>query len=203
MGLFGSSGDGGAAKQEQARQSNIKRGMQDIDQQFSRFDDKFYNQAGTDYTKAVTPRLYSDFQNTKNNLAYALARGGNSNSSAAIGRTTSLNNQLAENQSTIANQAQDRSNQLRTNVNNQRGQVVNQLEASADPQAANESALAATASIRAPSVIQPLGNLFADWSQQYLNSTAKPPQTDNVWSQLANQGYGQAGGAAGSSYMVN
>lgn len=205
MSLFGSAGDGGAAAAEAARQKRIREGMVGLDQSFAQFDEPFYQQAATDYTQAVTPKLMSDYRTTRNNLTYALARGGLTNSSAAVQRNTSLQNNLARNESQVANNAQQQSNALRSNVNSQKSQLVAQLESSADPTAVNSQAQAAVSQLRAPSAIQPLGNLFADWSQMYLNNQSAQPSSNaaSIWSQLGNNGYGSVNGNGGASYLVN
>jgi hypothetical protein len=205
MGLFGGTGDGGAADAEKARQANIQRGMSDIDQKFSKFDDKFYNQRAEDYTKAQTPRMMEDFNTTKNNLTYALARSGNMNSSTGVNRNTSLNTTLADNESQIANNAQGQANDLRGKVATQKGQLVSELEASGDPAATAIQSNAAMSQLRAPSAIQPLGNMFADWSNLYLAKQYSQANQNqgNVWNQLSMGGYGGASPAGGSSSWVN
>jgi hypothetical protein len=200
MSMFGGSGDGGAAQQEQARQGRIRKGMTALDTQYGQFNDKVYGQAATDYTKATMPGMVADYQATKNNLTYALAKAGNFNSSTALQRDNSLGRELAKNESQIANNAQGQANALRAKVSDSKGQMVQQLESSADPQAISAQSSAATSQLRAPSVIQPLGNLFADWSNQYLNKMASNPNGGNIWGSLLNQGYGQANNS--SSMMV-
>ncbi|MEI6194643.1 MAG: hypothetical protein WCS42_09960 [Verrucomicrobiota bacterium] len=190
MSLFGSAGDGGAAKLEKARQASITQGQQGIDAQFSGFDPAFYNKAKTDYTAATTPGMLSDFRATKNNLTYALARGGNMKGSVAVQQNNSLNSKLAQNESQIANNAQGASNDLMARVNTQKGQLTEQLNSSADPASVATQATAATSQLRAPSAIQPLGNLFADWSSQYLNKQNGTNTSPNIWSQLLNNGVG-------------
>jgi len=192
MSVFGGTSDGGAAKAEKARQAAITQGQGAIDRQFAGFTPDFYNKAATDYTNAVTPGMLTDYRNTKNNLTYALARGGILNSGAAVQRNAALGNQLSQNESQISNNAQDQSNRLQANVNTQKGQLTEQLQSSADPTSIGEQATAAASQLRADSPIQPLGNLFADWSQNYLagiyannkNSSA------NIWQNLGNAGYG-------------
>jgi hypothetical protein len=205
--LFGSTGDGGAAAQEAARQANITQGMGEIQNQFAGFTPQFFNQAATDYTAAVTPGMMRDYQTTKNNLTYSLARGGLLQSGAAVQRNASLSNQLSQNNSQITNNAQQQSNTLQANVNTQKANLVSQLESSADPSSIATQAAASASQLRAPSAIQPLGNLFSDWSQQYLagmygNSAAQPGNM-SIWNQLGSTGVGTVNGSGGSSYLVN
>lgn len=207
MSLFGSTGDGGAAAQEAARQANITQGMGEIQNQFAGFTPQFFNQAATDYTAAVTPGMMRDYQTTKNNLTYSLARGGLLQSGAAVQRNASLSNQLSQNNSQITNNAQQQSNTLQANVNTQKANLVSQLESSADPSSIATQAAASASQLRAPSAIQPLGNLFSDWSQQYLagmygNSAAQPGNM-SIWNQLGSTGVGTVNGSGGSSYLVN
>lgn len=199
-------GDGGAAMAEAKRQAAVKEADAHIDQNFSGFNDDFYKKAGADYTAATAPKLFNDYRTTRNNLTYALARGGMLDSGSAVSRNQSLQNTLAQNESTVANNAADASNKLRTSVAGQKSQLYQLASAGADPAEINAQSLAATSGLRANSVIQPLGNLFADWSQQYLNTklnNVATASTPNTWAQFANQGYGSVGGANGSSYMVN
>ena len=206
MSLFGSTGDGGAAAAQAAQQAQTTADEQDIDQQFAGFTPEFYKQAGTDYTNAVTPGMMQDYQTTKNNLTYSLARGGILNSGAAVQRNQSLQDQLSQNESQIANNAQNQSNQLQANVDTQKNTLYSQAEAGATPSVINAQAQAANSQLRAPAPIQPLGELFANWSQQYLapmgNNTGTSSGTPSVWNQLANSGVGTVSGGAGTSYMV-
>lgn len=180
-----------AQQQENNRQNAINTGMATINQDFSTFTPDFYKKAATDYTDYATPQVMQQYQNTKNNLAYALARNGISNSSAAAGKGAALNTELSTNLNTVANQAQDQSNTLQSNVASQKTNVVNQLEASADPSAAASSAAGAVAGLQAPPAYQPIGNLFGDWTSTYLanmNAQAFSPTTPSIWSMLGGGG---------------
>lgn len=188
MPLGGSSGDGGAAKQEAARQLALDKGMASINNTYSKYGDNFYNQRGQDYMAFATPTMMENYRTTKNNLAYGLARNGILNSSAAVKDNADLNTNLAENTNTITNAAQDQENQLRTQVQNSRNNLTSQLIASGDPSTASEGAAAATAGLSAPGAFQPLGNMFGDFANTYLanmNARAYNPQTASIWSQLS------------------
>ncbi|MDE2098680.1 MAG: hypothetical protein KGL39_15605 [Patescibacteria group bacterium] len=206
MSLFGGSGDGGAAAQMAAQQAQVRQSQAEINKDFAGFTPDFYNKAATDYTQSVTPGMFKDFQNTKNNLTYALARAGILNSGSAVTRNASLTNQLAQNESQIAGNAQQQSNNVQASVNTQKGQLLQQAQAGTDPSVINAQATGAVSQLRAPSAIQPLGNLFADWSNTYLaNQNAQAfqsPGTMSIWNQLGNQGVGTVGGNAGSSWFV-
>lgn len=170
MGLFGGSGDSGAAAMEAQRQANISAGMTDINNEFSGFTPQFFQQAATNYTDYATPQLMTQFSNTKNNLTGALGRAGLLTSSAGTQENSSLGKELGLQESQITNNAQQQSNQLQGQVATQKSNLVNELESSADPTAINEQAQGAVSQLREPTALQPLGNLFADWSDQWLGS---------------------------------
>jgi hypothetical protein len=123
-------------------------------------------------------------------LTYALSRSGNLNSSTAVQRNNSLQSELAGNESMIANNAEGAANELRGRVQDEKSQLSQQLNSSANPAAIASQANAATASIRAPSIIQPLGDLFADWSSKYLANQRPESDSGNIWQTLTNQGIG-------------
>lgn len=202
MPLFGGAGDGGAAAQEKARQARITQGMGDINRQFSGFDDSFYKKSADDYTNYQTPQMMSDYNTTKNNLTYALARNGILNSGSAVQRNASLNKTLGQSESTIANNAQNQENQLKASVSTQKGNLVNELESSADPTAIAGQAAGAVSQLRAPSAIQPLGNLFADWSNLYLANKENQTSQPNMWNQLQYANVGTVPSSNSGSMIV-
>jgi hypothetical protein len=191
--MYNGSSDGGAAAQEKKTQEQIDSGMATINRNFSGFNDDFYQKAATDYTNYATPQMMSDYQNTKNNLTYSLARNGLLTSGAAVSKNAALQNELSANESSIANAAQDQSNQLRSNVANQRNQLISQVQAGAAPGQVATSAAAATSGLRAPTAYQPIGNMFSDWANSYMSNmeaNTYNSNTSNIWQQLAMGNYG-------------
>lgn len=196
--------DGGAASAEAERQRKIREGESNLDQKFAGFNTDFYNQRTQDYVKAATPDVMKDYRETKNNLTYSLARAGLLKSSSANQRDASLQSKLASNESQIANNAQDWTNRLKADVQTQKGNLTSQLVAGGDPTAVNAQALGATASLRADSPIQPLGNLFQEWSSQYLGNKMSQANGDsNIWNSLNSQNFGTPNAAGGSSTWTN
>ena len=202
--MYSSSGDGGAAASEAATQAQLQQGTDAVNSAFSDFTHSFYQQAAQDYTNYATPQVDQQYQNTKNNLTYALARNGLTSSGAGVQRNNSLNQQLNTNLSDIANTAQDQSNTLETNVNNQKNQLMSQVEAGAQPGQIATQAAAATSSLRAPTALPAVGNMFSDWSNTYLaNMAANTYNPSNA--NLLNMFGGNGGytGTSGSSAIVN
>lgn len=196
--MYGGGGDGGTAQAEKQRQRRINAGMADIDQQFAGFNNDYFDQVGQDFMKYATPQMMTQFQHTKSQLAYSLARNGLLNSGAAVQKNEALGQELSRQESNLANQAQSAENTARTNVSNAKTDVTNQLISSGNPSIAREQASEATAGLRAPSSFAPLGNLFGDWTSMYLanqGASTPTPGTLNPFQQLALNG-------GGSSYTV-
>lgn len=236
--MYSSSGDGGAAATEAARQANINAGMQTINRTFDGgtwgttpvstyvpgttyynaqgqvwsppqganateaghaaaaagelysgtetsegFGQPQYDAIGKAYLSYATPQMMDQYNQTAHNLAYALARNGILNSGAAVNDNAALAKELSTQQGNLAQAAAGQENQLQTQVQNTRSNLVNQLVASADPSLTSEQAAAATASLRAPTAFAPVGNLFSDWSNTYLaniNANAYNPNALNI-----------------------
>lgn len=184
---YGGGGDGGAAAAEAKRQANLDEGMTSIGNIFSKYDSNFYANRGKAYTAAVMPQVTKQYQDTKSNLTYALARNGLLNSSAATTRGQDLETEYNKNLTTVANQAQGQSNALRQQVSDTRGNLTNQLISSGDPSVALSQGNAMTAGLNTAPNFSPMGNMFSDWSNTYLsnmNARAYNPSVPSLASQL-------------------
>lgn len=200
--MYGGASDGGAGQAEKQRQARIQTGMGDIDDKFASFDDNYFGDVKNDYLKYATPQVMNEYQRTKNQLTFSLARNGLLKSGVAAQRGESLNTELSRQEGNLANAAQSEANTARAKVSDAKTNVTNQLISSGDPTVAREGAAEATAGLRGPSTFAPIGQLFGDWSSMYLaNSQAQAatPGTPNLWQMLS----GQGGGGAGSAFTVN
>lgn len=164
-------GDGGASKQaaqqradELARQARITNGMASIENAFGGFNDAFYKKRADDYSAYAMPQVERQARAAHDGLIYALARTGNLDSSAAIKRNAELNDAANEARVGVANTGLDQANQLRAQVENTRGNVVSELNATGNSDAASAAALRNVANLNQPQGYTPLGNLFADFA---------------------------------------
>jgi hypothetical protein len=199
--MYGGASDGGAAAAEKKRQASINQGMSDINSEFSGFNDNYYKGVANDYLNYATPQMMQQYQQTKNQLSYSLARNGLLNSGAAVQKNQSLGNELATQESNLANSAQSEANTKRAAVSDAQTNATNELISSGSPELAQEQAGEATAGLRTPSAFAPIGNLFGDWSQMYMANNvaqAETPGTPNLWQMLSMGG----NGGGGSAYSV-
>ena len=126
------------------------------------FDQKFYDQRRQAYIDNYTPQLAQQFSDARNQLSFALARAGLLRSSVASDKVARLNAENAVQTGTIANKAEDSVAQLRTTVEDERSNLINQLNVSADPAGTANLALARTsATASQPVSYSPLGDVFS------------------------------------------
>lgn len=150
---------------EKARQARIKAGMSQIAQAFGGFNDGFYAKRATDYNAYAMPEVDRQQDIQRKNLIYALSRTGNLDSSAAITKNGELQDEGNKARIGVANTGLDEANKLRSQVEQSRGAVVAELNATGDANAAAASAMRATAAANQPAGFSPLGNLFNSFAQ--------------------------------------
>lgn len=197
--MYGGDVGNDARQQEAARQARIDKGMTQVNQTFNGFDDGFYKDRENAYLNTAMPDFTAQAAKTRKSLSFALSRAGLLNSGSAVDRNAALDREVAKQQRGVEDQALGQTNELRSEVERQRGNVVSELEASADPAVAANLANAQAASLRAPTPMQPLGNLFANFSNTYLANQAASAYNPNVqplWN------FGGGGGSNSSERIV-
>lgn len=151
-----------ARQQEEARQQRIQQGQSQIDQQFSQFNDPYFNQYQNDYTAYYTPQLDRQFQDAKRKTVLGLHRSGNFSGSAGAGKIGDLTRAYGDNRALLANNALSAVNDLRGRIESTRNDLYGQNRASADPSAAASQAAAQVGYLGAPPSYSPLGDLFGN-----------------------------------------
>lgn len=168
---FPSGGDGGAsaaaAAAEQTRESNINTGMSSIASTFAPFNDDYFNNYNQEEMNQATPGIAAQDADANQQTLFNLARTGTIGSSAAgaeYGKVADTNNAALLQAS---NQASSDTNALRTSVAGDQSDLVNQLEASADPEAAATTATADASALTRPPTYSPVTNLFSGITSQF------------------------------------
>jgi hypothetical protein len=161
----GGGGDGGAGQaraDENARQDRIKQGTADVDKSFGGFNDSFFNSRAKAYTDYANPQLADQYAQTQRNLTYNLARQGLTASSEASRNAGELQRQYNDNRAQIAAKGLDAANDARQNVEQNRSELLAQLNATSDPAAASASAVNRASILAQQQSFSPLGQLFAN-----------------------------------------
>lgn len=152
-----------ARQREERRRQDIQLGTQRIDQNFGRFDDNFYNQRRDAYLAYAMPQLDQQLADARRQLTFALGNAGTLQSSTATDRLGRLAQQYEIQRAGLTSQADQLAGDLRTQVANRRNTLVDQLNASADPDAAFNSSVAAANLIQnTPNNFSPLGQLIGN-----------------------------------------
>lgn len=159
----GGGGDGGAAQaraDEAARQARIKQGVANIDSQFSKFDTNFFNGRQKAYTDYALPQVNDQYKQTADQLAFSLARNGQSSSSEAArqGGILQRDNALARQQ--VADGAIGEAQKARQSIEDNRNNLIQQANMSADPALAAQNAIRQASVLAQQGQFSPIGNLF-------------------------------------------
>lgn len=166
MCMAGGSGGAAAAQRAEAsrRQEEIRKGTEEIDKNFGRFGDGFFDRSRRDYLDYTLPQAHRQFKDAHGNTLAHLARSGQLNTSAGANKLADLFEARELARGNIASKAEEFANQHRQQVNQEKRSLISALNASGDAsQAANLSANAAVALANAPA-IDPLGNLFSNFT---------------------------------------
>ena len=149
-----------ARADEIARQARIKQGMAAINDTFNQFNSDFYDRRRDAFTATTMPQLNDQFDKSKEQLQYNLARSGLTDSSARSANEGELQRQMDVNKADVAGKAMDFANQARTQVEQNRADLVGQLNATGDAQAAAQGALSRAAIAANQPSISPIGMMF-------------------------------------------
>ncbi len=205
-------GFGGQARPQITRQSVLDKYMKYLGGQGQLytsktttpgFNDDFYNARKASYEAFALPQVSQQADAQQHDLAYRLADQGLLQSDAAGRLQSSLQRETQRQTQGVADQGTQLSQDLRANIENRRSSLISQLEASADPAASGVQAVAAANQFNAPSVYAPLGNLFSNWSNQYManrQAAAYAPSIQNGYGQPWSQS--SSNPATGASYSI-
>lgn len=150
--------------QEAQRQAVIRNGTQNIDNIFnSQFNDQFFNKQQQGYLDYATPQLDDQLGKAREQLTFALARGGVMNSSVRSAKEAELQQKAGLARQQMGDQALSYGTQARNNVENARSGLISTLNATGDAQGAVNSAMSRATALSAPPSYSAVGQLFTDF----------------------------------------
>lgn len=155
-------------QQNANRQALIQRGLANVNRAFSGFDQGFYDRQRAAVLAANLPQVGEQYRQQRSALGYGLAERGLLRSSASATLGGALERELAQQQRNVFNQATQATQALQQNVSTSKGNIISQLQQSADPTLAAQRSVEAATQFSAPSLLQPLGDLFSNWSNIYM-----------------------------------
>lgn len=153
-----------ARQDEQQRQKRIREGTQGVNKTFEQFDDDFFAGRRSSFLDYYTPQVEDQYGDAQKELTFALARGGNLNSSARGEQFGELQKLYDTNTKSIADQALAQESQARTAVEDARAGLISTLNVTGDAEGAVNSALSRATVLSQPSQYDPLAQLFVDFT---------------------------------------
>jgi len=136
------------------RQNRISQGIDTVNTTFSRFNDDFYNGKSQNYLNFYRPQVDQQYGEAKQNTLFQLARQGLTDSSAGAKVYGDLARDYGNQQQSIQSGANSYAQNIRSQVEAQRNSLVNQVTATANPQAAASAANNAVGNLQ---MIEPAG----------------------------------------------
>ena len=187
---------------EAERQQRIKDGKVSIDNNFSKFNDNFYNGFQNSFMDYYQPQIDDQFADANKALDFHLARTGTFNSTnAADSRadlTSAYDNALAGVTSNAANQTSS----LRGRVDNEKSTLVSTLNSTGDSERASNEALSRSQNLFATTPeYNPLGEIFAGLTSGWAAANYGNRQQD-IYDSYKNAGIGMPSSTS-SSRIVN
>lgn len=154
----------GKTAEEQYREAVASGKIYSGTTQSGGFNDDFYNARKQSFIDYASPQLESQYGDAQKELTYALARGGNLNSSARGDKLGELQKIYDLNKQQVADQALSYETQARTSVEDARANLITTLNATGDAEGAASSALARSTALSQPTAYSPLSQLFSDFT---------------------------------------
>lgn len=100
------------------------------------FDDSVFNKRAQAYQDFALPQVQQQYEDQQKALNYALARGGNLQSSLAANKSAELDKDYGLQRQAVIDKGQDYVNQGKADLASQKASAVSMLQATADPDAA-------------------------------------------------------------------
>lgn len=165
---MGGKGGGGEAAQaradEYARQEQVRGGTDRINNIFGQFDDNFFRGRRDAFANYALPQVEDQKSDAERELTYALARGGNLNSSTRASKAADLQKTYDLTKQQVADQALASETSARNAVEDSRANLIATLNATGDATGVANQALSRSAALSQPAAYSPLTNLFADFT---------------------------------------
>lgn len=167
-----------ARQKEVDRQARINEGTERINNTFSKFDDGYYSGLGKSYLDYYTPQLDTQYNDTKKQLAYKYGDQGALDSGAYNNDVARLTREYGVQRNQITDKSLEQQQGARSAVEQNRADLISQLEGGAGVESVASSALARAEAATRPPVYSPLADVFSSFTNALATSRG-----------LQNQGY--------------
>ena len=160
-----------ARAEEEARQGSIRLGTNSVNDIFNQYNEDFFQrnlaQPFIDYS---TPQFNEQRRNSFEDLVFALSGRGLLNSSVGARARNEFNSFADRQLSALQDQGRAKVDEGLGRVESERGNILANLNATADSQAAIRAAQTQAGLLGAQPAFSPLGAMFANFSSSFLNN---------------------------------
>ena len=163
--LGGGSNEAQMRADEQARQEEIRTGTASINDTFdSNFDDTYFSGLQQAYLDYAMPQIEDQRSEAAKQLTFALARGGNLESSSRASQASELQKLYDLQTQDAADQARTYANDSRTNVENARSNLISTLNVTGDATGAANAAINRAQVLSEPAAYDPVTDGFTKFT---------------------------------------
>lgn len=159
-----------ARASEEERQNRVNQGMTNIDNAFAKFDQPYFDTYSKKLVNYWLPDIDRQFDDANNKLAFAFGSTNPGGSSASAKAFADLKVDKDRRIQEAYDNSVGEANKLRQNIDNQRGAVTSQLNATSDFYSAGDAAVRAADTLSSEPVFSPLGDLFTNITDQYATA---------------------------------
>lgn len=153
-----------ARQEEDGRQSRIRAGTASIDRTFGKFDDDYFGDIAKSYTDFARPQVEEQLGKAREQLTFALARGGIMDSSIRSNQNADLQREADIQFQDVADQGRKYATTARNSVEDARANLVATLQATADDTGTANAAINRAQALTSGPTYSPVGQLFTDFS---------------------------------------
>ena len=154
-----------ARADEQARQERIREGTQRVGTIFDgQFNNDFFDKRRQAYVDYATPQVEDQYGDAQKQLTFALARGGNLNSSVRGEKAAELQKKFDLTKQEVTDKGLSYANEAKSNVEGARSDLVGMLNATGDAEGAANTAISRASTLSQPVAFSPLTQLFSDFT---------------------------------------
>lgn len=150
-----------ARAEEEQRTARINAGKAKIDEAFSVFTPDYFNKFQNDYLGNYNPQVDEKYGYAQRDLRYNTARAGIQDSSGGLDAFSKLARGYDDQRRAVASNALEATNNVRTQVEQNKSDLYNQNQSAADPSLAAISAAGRAGSLSTPPSFSPIGDVFA------------------------------------------
>lgn len=152
-----------ALQREQERQERVDRGLENIEEVFSQYDQDFYDSTQDAYLDYYQPQLEDQYKKGLQELQFALARSGRLNSSSTdVQKKAQAAQDMELQKQDLADKAIDAASQAEADVLGAKEKMVRLNQTNADPELAASLSASQASVLNQPPAYDQLVDVFSN-----------------------------------------